>query len=54
MIKNAGLIVQGPYLTSAPYLQTSVYLAYSGTMTNEMCMTFCLSNGFVYSGTINQ
>jgi hypothetical protein len=48
MIVNAGLILCcGPYPTGAN-------LARNYQMTNEMCISFCLSNGFIYSGTIQK
>ncbi len=48
MITNAGLTVCcGPYATGAN-------LAYHSLMTNEMCISFCSSNGFIYSGTLQR
>jgi len=48
MITNAGLTVCcGPYPTGAN-------LAKNLQMTNEMCISFCLSNGFIYSGTLQR
>jgi len=29
-------------------------LAFDSNMTNDMCMNFCLSNGFFYSGTMQK
>ncbi len=49
MITNAGLAVCcGPYATGSN-------LAYNQLrMTNEMCISFCFSNGFFFSGTLQR
>ena len=48
MITNAGLTVCcGPYATGAN-------LATDSLMTNAKCISFCLSNGFIYSGTLQK
>ncbi len=48
MILKAGFTnPYGPYATGA-------HLAFDSNMTNDMCMNFCLSNGFFYSGTIQK
>ena len=49
MITNAGLTVCcGPYPTGANLARNTL------SMTNQMCISFCLSNGFFYSGTLQK
>lgn len=51
---TSAMISSNPQLTVCGPYATGIYLAYNSLMTNEMCISFCYSKGFIYSGTLQK